>query len=327
MQVLEAVACHEPAMLRAAQTLLEKFGISWAKALKEKQDFATRNSPSGSSLEQASDAGSSARVSYSSQWLNPPRPTVFELPPLTTVTGHTSTTKDWLGNPLKQYRQKRCPPRREFVRAISAMLRPAPESNSKPLQVPPVVPKRPYSTRGKGKTRKFEDYAMSSSDEDLSASQENSGVRSKERAQEDEACFEIGNEDQVIDGKVMIMNEFRQKALVKELLATVLRAVAHLIVPPETKAGPSQANGIAQKSEIGSLISKANKLLNGFNWNAGDGLPRLASPKRVKTEFCLTAGDEGKRRYKLVPWCVCFACEKPGVDPLQPPSGVVSHLK
>lgn len=326
---METVTADEPAMLRPAQKLLHKFGMAWVKAIKEKHAYAASKSCSpASSLEHISNTGSPGRAHHSyDQRPNKPRRTLFELPPLLTSTGHTSTTNDWLGNPIKQRREKGAPPRREYVRAISVMLQSTPANGNIHEGVSPVLSKRPYSTRGKGKSKRFVDYDMSSSEEGISSSHENYVLRNEDRAMEDDASFRMEKQDQVSEGDGVIIIESKQRALVQELLSTVLKTIAQLATCGESSSGSLQVNSKDLNSAFEGMMAEANKLLDGFNWNVGKSLPNSGASRKVKTELFPSGLDEGKRRYKLVPWCVCFECEKQGVDPLQPPKGRISQHK
>lgn len=83
-QIVKEVAKDQPGMLQAAQDLLQKFGMSWVRALKQKQEHCTA---SGTGQSQSTEVNAAIVSSQSTSCSkggiqSSPQPIFFDFPPV-----------------------------------------------------------------------------------------------------------------------------------------------------------------------------------------------------------------------------------------------------
>ncbi|GMH40289.1 hypothetical protein BSKO_08193 [Bryopsis sp. KO-2023] len=381
--IVKQAAAEQPVMLEAAQDLLQKFGLSWIKALKQKRNHRRMQQQQiGLSDPIAARSPSDHFLAHCATTDQTPMRTTaptFQPPPVVACPSSDLLSNGppvaWMGGVTMgmMSNSMHAPPRRDFLRAIptvvsfssgfdptlpvaptapvsifqnpghcKAELTPQPAGASLPQ--PNLVQKEAQSAQGGMFAQAFgEMFNVSTLCEPstVPTSQYHSPGQpsgSNEQCMKPESIMEtpgpsasspIVQNGALMNGVQHFGEQFlavERKALVQELVNTVLKAVIPLAKQapaacPNGMGTPTEANG-AVASVAEDALTKADKLIDSINLEEVlKGTPRVArTPSKSQTPSSKTP-EEGKRKYSLVPWCVCFHCEEPGVDPAQPPKG------
>lgn len=106
-------------------------------------------------------------------------------------------------------------------------------------------------------------------------------------------------------------------------MTTVLKAVIPLAVNPDKGDESADGDEKTKKLTAKDVLAAADKLLENMDMSGHNiAVTTGAAPPVILTDIVMKGPEEGKRRYNLVPGCVCYECEQQGVDPAQPPRGV-----